>query len=189
MMNSMLIKAIESVPSLRWKAYEIISRKIYSQAFARFGSNSTIVAPLKLKGIERISLGKNIAIFEGAWLQAEPEATLSIGDSTYIGHRSHLHAVSEVSIGTRCIFADNVMVNSGEHEAEDIQNIVSRGPIQIGDRVFLGQNVSVLAGVRIGNDAIVAAGAVVTKDVPAGAIVGGVPAKIISDSTKLTEDK
>lgn len=187
-MKSLLIKTIESVPSLRWKAYEIISQNIYSRAFAGFGKNSTIVAPLKLRGIERIALGKDVAIFEDAWLQTEPEATLSIGDSTYIGHRSHLHAVNDVTIGAHCILADNVMVNSGEHETENIHNIVSRGSIQIGDRVFLGQNVSVLAGVEIGNGAFVAAGAVVTKDVPAGAVVGGVPAKIISQSTKFVKE-
>ena len=52
-------------------------------------------------------------------------------------------------------------------------------PIHIGKRVWLGANVTVLQGVTIGDNAIVAAGAVVTKDVPANAIVGGVPAKVI----------
>ncbi len=52
-------------------------------------------------------------------------------------------------------------------------------PIHIGKKVWLGANVTVLQGVTIGDNAIVAAGAVVTKDVPANAIVGGVPAKVI----------
>ncbi len=52
-------------------------------------------------------------------------------------------------------------------------------PIHIGKRVWLGANVTILQGVTIGENAIVAAGAVVTKDVPANAIVGGVPAKVI----------
>jgi acetyltransferase-like isoleucine patch superfamily enzyme len=52
-------------------------------------------------------------------------------------------------------------------------------PIHIGKRVWLGANVTVLQGVTIGENAIVAAGAVVTKDVPANTIVGGVPAKIL----------
>jgi acetyltransferase-like isoleucine patch superfamily enzyme len=52
-------------------------------------------------------------------------------------------------------------------------------PIHIGKKVWLGANVTILQGVTIGENAIVAAGAVVTKDVPANAIVGGVPAKVI----------
>ena len=56
---------------------------------------------------------------------------------------------------------------------------MEHAPIHIGKRVWLGANVTVLAGVTIGNNAIVAAGAVVTKDVPANTIVGGVPAKIL----------
>jgi len=60
------------------------------------------------------------------------------------------------------------------------------GPIRIGRRVWIGANVTVLAGVRIGDGAVVAAGAVVTRDVPAFTIVGGVPARVIR---RLTEEE
>ena len=57
-------------------------------------------------------------------------------------------------------------------------------PIHIGKRVWFGANVTVLQGVTIGENAIVAAGAVVTKDVPANAIVAGVPAKVINKTLR-----
>lgn len=179
-MSKLFVKIVEAAPSVRWKTYEVVTRTVFSKAFKYIGKNSTIVAPFRLKGVERISIGENVAIYEGAWLQTESKGNLTIGNSTYIGHRSHVHAVTDISIGSHCIMADNVMINSGEHQPENITHIISRGPIYIGNNVFIGQNVSILSGVRIGDGAIVGAGAVVTKDVPAHSRVAGVPAKIIN---------
>ncbi|MFW0110144.1 acyltransferase [Rothia sp. P13129] len=170
-------KIIESVPSVRWHISAVLSKTLYAKGFKEFGHGSTIVSPLKMRGVDSICIGENVTIYEGSWLQAESGGTLSIGSGTYIGHRTHLHAVKPVSIGEKCVIADNVMINSGEHSREDLSHIVSRGEIRVGHQVFIGQNAVVLAGVTIGDGAIIGAGAVVTKDVPAGAVVAGVPAK------------
>ncbi len=77
------------------------------------------------------------------------------------------------------MLADNVMVSTTDHGRGDRHTVHGTGPICIGDNVFLGQNVVVLGGVTIGDGATVAAGAVVTRDVPAGATVAGIPAKAI----------
>lgn len=178
----MLKTVVERIPSLRWKASELISKTVYQKAFKSFGEGSVIVTPMKLKGIETISIGDGVAILEGVWLQTESGGQLTIGSGTYIGHRSHIHAVSDLVIGENCVLADNVLINNSEHVKGDIQQISTRGPIIIGDRVFVGQNVVILANVSIGDDAIIGAGSVVTKDVPAGATVAGVPAHIISQT-------
>ncbi|MCS6711628.1 hypothetical protein JSY14_06145 [Brachybacterium sp. EF45031] len=80
-------------------------------------------------------------------------------------------------IGTDCVLADGVFIASTDHDRENRHAVHGTGPIMIGDRVFIGQRAIVLGGVTIGDGATIAAGAVVTRDVPAGAVVAGVPAR------------
>lgn len=176
-MNIPYQKIAEVAPSIRWRLYEQISKRIYAHAFAAWGEGSTLISPLKLKGVERISVGSKVAILEGAWLQVEQKGAMDIGDGTYIGHRSHLHAVADLRIGAGCVIADNVMINSGEHTIGDLWKISTRGPICIGNNVFIGQNVSILSGVTIGDGAVIGAGAVVTRNIAPHEVVGGIPAK------------
>ncbi len=167
----------EITPSIRWRAGAITSRLLYRRAFAAFGEGSVIVSPLKILGTENIRVGDNVAVYEGAWLAAEQGGRLTIGSKTYIGHRAHLHAFADVTIGDECVLADNVLINSAAHVPFAIQEVRSAGTISIGNRVFIGQNVSILGGVTIGDDAIIGAGAVVTRNVPPGSVVAGVPAR------------
>ena len=147
-------------------------------AFAAIGRDTVIVRPLYLQGVDHISIGDGVIVRDGAWLATEGTAgKLTIGSRTYVGHRCHLHSIDPVSIGSDCVFADNVFVASSDHGRTDRHALVGTGEIVIGDHVFLGQNVVVLGGVTIGDGATVAAGAVVTRDVPPGAVVGGVPAR------------
>jgi acetyltransferase-like isoleucine patch superfamily enzyme len=139
-----------------------------------------IVKPLVLRGVEHISIGERCSIYEGAWLQVESGATegsIAMGDDTYLGHSVHIHALAQVRVGSRCVLADGVLLNSGDHARTDRHDVVPTGPITVGDDVFIGQNAIVLGGVHIGDGATVAAGAVVTRDVSAGSVVAGVPAR------------
>lgn len=171
---------VEKIPSLRWKTSSLISKTLYSATFKKFGEQSVIVSPLKLKGLENISVGHRVSIFEGAWLQAEAGGELTIGDSVYIGHRCHIHAYDSITIGSQTVIADNVLINSAEHPKNNLATVQGAGPITIGQHVFIGQNAVILGGITISDHAIIGAGAVVTKDVPAYATVAGVPARIIN---------
>ena len=179
-MNKFLTAFVEKVPSLRWKTSELISKTIYRKAFKSFGAGSVIVSPMKLKGIKNISVGDGIAIYEGSWLQAEESGSIIIGDRTYLGHRVHVHAVGSVVIGKQVMITDGVTISSGSHDRDNRESIKSTGDITVGDKCFIGEKAIILGGVSIGERAMIGAGAVVTKDVPAGATVAGVPAKIIS---------
>ena len=174
-----LSKIVTKMPSVRWHMADLLGKTLYSRAFGSFGSGTVLVRPLRMVGVENIYLGDQIAIYEDAWIASEAGGILRIGSGTYVGHRSHIHALSNVTIGKDCVFADNVMVNSGEHPLDSLHDVQPGGDIMIGDRVFLGQNVSVLGGVTIGDGAVIGAGAVVTRDIPANAVAVGIPATVI----------
>lgn len=175
----MIAWLIEKLPGLRYRRAQV-ANLAYRRAFAHVGRGSVIIAPLMLQGVARISIGDGTIVRDGGWLATEgPAAALSVGDQCYIGHRVHLHSIDPVTIGHRCVLADNVMITSTDHTRGDRHGVTGTGPVVIGDDVFIGQNCVVLGGVRIGDGATVGAGAIVTKDVPAGTVVGGVPARVI----------
>ncbi len=170
----------ELPPGIRWHLGAAATSLVYRRAFGRIGSGSVIVRPRVLRGVDRIFLGDGVAVYEGAWIQCESDGgPLQIGDQTYIGHDVHLHAIDPLTIGARCVLADAVFVSTTDHGREDRTTTLGTGPVTIGDDVFIGQRSIILGGVTIGDGATVAAGAVVTKDVPAGAVVAGVPARVI----------
>jgi len=108
-------------------------------------------------------------------------ANIKIGQDSIIGDNAFLDGRDKLTIGGHVDIASNVMVLNSEHDinSEDFHATVA--PVEIGDYVFIGSRVIILPGVKIGRGAIIAAGAVVTKDVPDFAIVGGVPAQIIGE--------
>jgi len=107
---------------------------------------------------KNITIGKRVFINAGCKFQ--DQGGITIGDGSLIGH--------------------NVVLATLNHDlAPENRGTMHPAPIVIGKNVWIGSNATVLAGVNIGDGAVVAAGAVVTKDVPANTIVGGVPAKFI----------
>lgn len=169
---------VEARPSLRWHTSRVMTSGIYRRVFGSLGSGSVIVRPHKLQGVDRIHIGTDCSVFEGAWLACEPDGgPLRIGDRTYLGHGVHVHALDPVTIGSDCVLADGVFIGSSDHDRDDRHQVHATGPITIGDRVFIGQRAVVLGGVTIADGATIGANAVVTKDVAAGVTVVGIPAR------------
>lgn len=174
---------VEKRAGLRYRRAQV-GMLLMRAAFRHIGRGSVVVAPLMLVGVDRITIGDGVFIRDGAWLATQgPDADLMIGDDTYVGHRAHFHSIDPVRIGKNCVFADNVMVTSTDHDRDDRHGVHVTGQVTIGDRAFLGQIVVVLGGVTIADGATVAAGPVVVRDVPAGAVVGGVPARVLSGAS------
>jgi maltose O-acetyltransferase len=105
---------------------------------------------------------------------------LEIGENSFINYGTSLVASAHVKIGRDCLIGTHVQVMDTDfHRVEDKAWDTTGEPILIEDRVWLGNRSIVLKGVRIGHDSVVAAGAVVTRDVPPRTLVAGVPARAV----------
>lgn len=129
----------------------------------------------------RFSIGRN-SVVESFCCINNAVGDVVIGDYTRIG--LHNTIIGPVTIGHHVNLAQNITVTALNHNFTDTaQRIdeqgVSTNPIVISDDVWIGANAVILPGVTIGCHAVVAAGAVVTENVPSRCVVGGVPAKII----------
>lgn len=154
------------------QAFSRTRTALLRKAGMKIGKSSLIQGPLRITGCENnpcqsIEIGV-FTLISGA-LHADIGAPIRIGDRVRIGHDVSLLTVDH-EFGTE-------EMRSGERKY---------GPIEIGDGAWLASRVVVLPGVRIGAGAIVAAGSVVTKDVPDNALVVGVPARVVRDLNQTT---
>ncbi|MFH2085496.1 MAG: acyltransferase, partial [bacterium] len=108
---------------------------------------------------------------------------IRVGEGTIIGFSCFLDGRDQVTIGNHTDIASEVMIYSSEHDLSSPEFSAVSSPVRIGSYVFIGPRAIILPGVTIGDRAVVGAGAVVTKDVGPGTIVGGVPAKLIGERT------
>jgi acetyltransferase-like isoleucine patch superfamily enzyme len=161
-------------------------------AFARFGPNATLMHPFTVSCPERISVGQDVYIGERSWLSVVDQhwdrrylPWLEIGDGASLGPDLVVACIGRVEIGARVQSASRVFIGDTFHEFRDPdvpvidQPLADPRPVRIGSGAFLGINSVVLSGVQIGARAYIAAGAVVTKDVPANTVVAGNPAEIV----------
>lgn len=104
-----------------------------------------------------------------------------IGKDTIIGDQCFLDGRAKLQIGNHTDIASQVLIYNSKHDINDVEFRAIESPVEIGDYVFIGPRAIILPGVKIGKGAIVAAGAIVTRDVEKGKIVAGVPAKEIGE--------
>ena len=178
-----MIEVIKTLPLIQWLKWIIRSRKLIRRyPTLKIGSMAEIS--------HSCSFGQYNVIYKNAVI-----IDSSLGDYSYVGGGKIQYA----TIGKFCSIADGVRIGLGIHPTDlpsthpafyssqskwnikpDLSlNVIEYKRVIIGDDVWIGTNSIVLDGVKIGNHAIIAAGAVVTKDVPDYAVVGGIPAKII----------
>ena len=126
-----------------------------------------------------VKIGKGAHLHMGT--QFFNPANVSIGDGTIVGQNAFLDGRDILKIGKHVDIASDVMIYNSEHDLNATDFVAIQESVEIGDYVFIGPRSIILPGVKIGRGAVVAAGAVVTKDVDDFAIVGGVPAKVIGE--------
>ncbi len=126
-----------------------------------------------------VKIGKNSFIHMGTRFYYP--ANIKIGDGTIIGDRCFLDGRAKLTIGNNVDIASQVLIYNSEHDLKSEGFDPIEEPVEIGDYVFIGPRATILPGVKIGRGAVIAAGAVVTKDVADFEIVGGVPAAKIGE--------
>lgn len=158
--------------------------------------DGVIESPHQLLGCQYISIGKNTTIHENviltAWDRYENQQfspSITIGENCNIGEHCHITACNRIQIGNGVLTGRYVYISDNSHGTladpkeldtrPSMRPLYSKGAVEIGDNVWIGERVCVMAGVKIGNGAIIAANAIVTHDIPAGVLAGGVPAKVI----------
>ena len=126
-----------------------------------------------------MKIGKGSAIHMGAVFYNI--AHIHVGSDTIIGEHAILDGRDSLKIGNHVALASEVMIYNSQHDMQAADFHATSGPVTIEDYAFIGPRVIILPNVTVGRGAVVAAGAVVTKNVPAFAVFGGVPAKHIAE--------
>lgn len=110
---------------------------------------------------------------------------IHVGENVFINACCHFQDHGGVTLGDGCLIGHNVVFATLNHRLEPTsRGITYPAPIKLGKNVWIGSNSTILQGVTIGDNAVVAAGAVVTRNVEPGSIVGGVPARFIRSITE-----
>lgn len=147
---------------LRWVGYvpsHHFRRAFYRLAGVRIGKGSTI------------HMWANFFNPRGIW----------IGEDTIVGDHVFLDGRAPLKIGSHVAISSQVLIYNSEHDVHSEDMGIVEEPVEVEDYVFIGPRAIILPGVKIGKGAVVAAAAVVTKDIPPGKVYGGIPARQIMD--------
>jgi acetyltransferase-like isoleucine patch superfamily enzyme len=139
----------------------------------------------------KFEIGPNATLRIGRWAWVGHdskirvhEGEVSIGAKTVMGQECTISAYQRVEIGRECIIADRVMLIDFDHGVVEVERPIRlqgiyKRDVRVGSNVWMGYGSCVLRGVSVGHNSVVGTNAVVTKDVPENAVVGGVPARVL----------
>ena len=162
--------------------------------FKSFGKDSMLAPGLTLLHPENITIGSNSSIMGNCVIETIPvknvKPVLAIGNDVSIGEYSHITCANKIVIGNGLLTGRFVLITDNSHGRNlfsemDVRplgrEVYSKGPVIIEENVWIGDKVTILPGVTVGQGAVIAANSVVSKDVPAFSVVGGIPAKVINN--------
>ena len=169
---------------------------LYRHCFAHWGNGAHLGwTAMKLVGLKYISIGDGTYISPGVQLTAWDSyngtcftPSIVIGKHCTIRNNAHITSINSIRIGDNLLTGTNVLITDNSHGKPTRENMSlppgmrplhSKGPVVIGNNVWLGNNVCVLPGATIGDGAFIGANSVVTHDIPAYSVAAGIPAKVI----------
>lgn len=138
------------------------------------------VGSLSIGDDAKVKIG-NFTSYAGGKLEIKNGAVFTVKDG-YMNYNSVISCSKKIEIGEHCLIGERVKITDSHKHTINTENFKKDEPVIIGDHVWICNDATILPGVTIGNGAVVAAGAVVTKDVPPYTLVGGVPAKVIKEN-------
>jgi acetyltransferase-like isoleucine patch superfamily enzyme len=131
----------------------------------------------------RVDFGRFVWIGDRTKVRCH-EGLVEIGQKTVMGQECTITAYQHIRIGEQCVIADKAMFIDFDHGVVEVERPIRaqgiyKRDVEVGSNVWIGYGASVLRGVRVGDNSIIGTNSVVTKDVPANAVVGGIPARIL----------
>ena len=135
----------------------------------------------------RVTVGEGTLFEPGCWITLSGGARIEIGAGCFLNRGVMLAANERIEIGDHVMLANGCFVGDADHRYDDPdkpitwQGFASRGPVVIGSNCWFGVNCVVTGGVEIGDRAVIGSNSVVTRDIPAGSIAAGAPAKVIRE--------
>jgi acetyltransferase-like isoleucine patch superfamily enzyme len=167
--------------------WRYLRRRLLTRAGWRWRTDGLLFLGRRLeiqiaRGAE-VRFGRFVWIGDGSKIRCH-EGEVEIGEKTVMGQECTISAYRRVRIGEQCVIADRAMFIDFDHGVVEVdrpirvQGIYMRD-VEVGSNVWIGYGACILRGVRVGDNAIVGTNSVVTKDVPANAVVAGIPARII----------
>jgi len=162
-------------------------RRLLTPAGRRWRSNGPFFLG---KGLElmieprgQIRFGRFVWIGDGTKIRCH-EGVVEIGSKTVMGQECTISAYQRVRIGEECVIADRAMFIDFDHGVVEVERPIRlqgiyKRDVEVGNNVWVGYGACILRGVSVGDNSVIGTNSVVTKDVPANAVVGGIPARII----------
>lgn len=171
--------------SLPWNRARLHVELAKREAFARGALHGN---PLRMLIEGRLEIGPHAYFEPGVWITSDA-GRISIGGGSFLNLNVMLAAVERVELGEHCMLANGCLITDGDHRYDDPgrpvpwQGFTTKGPVRIGDNVWLGANVVVTSGVTIGRRSVIGANSVVIQDIPSFSIAAGAPAKVLKTIT------
>lgn len=170
---------------LPWQRFRLQLELASRQAFARGVVHGNALQML-LEG--RLEIGPHVLFEPGVWLTSDA-GRIVIRAGAMLNLNVMVAAVQHTEIGAHCMLANGCLVTDADHRFDDPekpvpwQGFTSKGPTVLEDNVWLGANVVVTSGVRIGRRSVIGANSVVTEDIAPYSIAAGAPAKVLKTIT------
>lgn len=179
----------------------MLTWRAYSKQIGKIGKDTMVGKGLQLVGPQYMEIGDRFSGGVGLTLQAWDhyagetfQPKLIIGNDVMFTDYVQVSCIDRVEIGDHALLGQNVYISDNSHGNADPsaigvppleRKLTSKGPVKIGKNVWIGRCTTILSGVTIGDNAIIGANSVVTKDVAANTVVAGVPAKTLKNLQEL----
>jgi acetyltransferase-like isoleucine patch superfamily enzyme len=154
-------------------------RRWRTDGFVFFGRRLEI----EIGATGRVDFGRFVWIGDRTKIRCH-EGVVEIGSKTVLGQDCTITAYQHIRIGAQCVIADKAMFIDFDHGVVEVERPIRmqgiyKRDVEVGSNVWIGYGACILRGVRVGDNSIIGTNSVVTKDVPANAVVGGIPARVL----------
>ena len=168
-----------------WLIGPAVAARWYLRSAQQRGARVTLRGRMRVSNEGRLTIGNRVRLVSTlarSELATLPGGHIEIGDNVFINFGTSIVSSARVSIGSDCLIGTHVTIMDCDfHRVEDKAWDTTGQPIVLEDRVWLGNRSIILKGVTIGHDSVVAAGAVVTRDVPPRVVAAGNPARVVRE--------